>query len=279
MSLGASTPLEKPLCACVELESTVEAVEQVSSVDWRQLDEDALARAWPEAKPLPCESGPLSGIAAATAAIQRCCDTCGTCGGPFFHQDGDSSERGLRSILTQVCRQSSDQALSDLKRIVDVAVPRQTDAAYEEGWSLREETKSIHNAYRWHSNDGTFILEIYLGPIGDRWAGSFELIRCNSVSVLKEWILDDGTTLNVTEADVVESAGGERELRFSYVSQCLLRDYECLQSEWRSLWPRLHSMAEVNETTTVFLSGEDCKGGSITVYPKRETRGDWDLPW
>lgn len=283
LSLGIVTPaartqIPEPFCACVDLGPTVDAVKQIAGVDWSKLDEGTVAQMWPQAEPLPCETSPLSGIAAVTAGMERCCNSCGTCGGPFIDSDG-SSTHGLRSILVSVCRQSSEDGLSDLKRLVDATVPEQLDASYEEGWSLSEKAGRIYNGYRWQAHGSTFILHAFLGPWEDSQYGSFELTRCDAVTELEEWVLEGGTKLSVTEVKVEKADDGERQLWFSYQTQCLLRDYKCLQSEWRILWPGLRSVAEREDTTTIFLSSEDCSLGSITMYPKRNSLGDWELPW
>jgi hypothetical protein len=166
-----------------------------------------------------------------------------------------------------------------LKRLVAAAVPDQVDASYEEGWSLLEEADQIYNGYRWRTHGSTFNLHVFLGRWEDSWYGSFELTRCDAVTELEEWVLEDGTKLGVTEVQVKNADNGERELWFSYQTRCLLRDYECLKSEWRILWPRLRSVAEREKTSTVFLSSEDCSFGSITMYPKRNSLGNWELPW
>lgn len=279
MAPGTRTQIREPFCACIELGPTIEAVKEIASADWDTLDQDALARMWPEAEPLPCESSSLSGLAAVTAAIERCCNACGTCGGPFFRSKDESSEHGLDSIHLQVCRDSSDKALSELKGIVDVARPRQTDATYERGWSLRGEAESIHHAYRWHKGDDTFILEVNLGLMSDQWIGLFNLTRCYPVSVVQKWTLDNGTTLDVTRTELIESENGKQELWFSYLSRCLLRDHTCLRAERRIFWPRLRSIAESKDATIVFLDAEDCKGQSIGVAAERNPSGDWDLRW
>jgi hypothetical protein len=31
--------------------------------------------------------------------------------------------------------------------------------------------------------------------------------------------------------------------------------------------------------SVIFMSAEDCKLGSTTVFPKRKTDGTWELPW
>jgi hypothetical protein len=276
MAPGAHTQIPEPFCACIDLGPTIEAVKEIASVDWGTLDEAAVERMWTEAEPLPCESSSLRGMVAVTAAIERCCSTCG---GPFFHSRDESSEHGLENIHLLVCRDSPDQALSELKGIVDVARPQQTDATYEQGWSLREETESIHNAYRWHTDDDTFILEVNIGLMDEQWIGLFDLTRCYSVSVVQKWTLDNGTTLDITRTEVIESEVGKHELWFSYLSQCLLSDHTCLRAERRSFWPRLRSVAESNDATIVFLDAEDCKGQSIGVSAERNSRGDWDLRW
>ncbi len=273
------TEMKESSCACVDLGPTIEAVKEIASTDWDTLDEASLARMWPDAKPLPCESSSLSGLAAVAEAIERCCSTCGTCGAPFFRSKDESSENGLDSIHLQVCRDSSEQALSELKGIVDVARPRQTDATYERGWSLGEQTESIHNAYRWHTDDDTFILEVNLGLTGAQWIGLFDLTRCYSATVVQKWTLDNGTMLDVTRTEVIESENGKHELWFSYLSQCLLRDHTCLRAERRNFWPRLRSVAESKGATKVFLDAEDCKGQSIGAAAWRNPHGDWDLRW
>jgi hypothetical protein len=166
-----------------------------------------------------------------------------------------------------------------LKRLVDAAVPDQLDASYVEGWSLIEEADRIYNGYRWQAHASTFNLDVSFGRLEDSWYGSFELIRCDAVAELEEWALKDGTKLSVTQVEVRNGDDGERELWFSYQSLCLLRDHECLDTERRTLWPSLRSVAERQNTTTVFLSSEDCSFGSITVFPKRNSLGDWELPW
>lgn len=273
---GTQTP--EPFCACVDLESAVDAVKQIAIADWSKLDEGTVAQMWPEAKPLPCETSPLTGIGAVTAAIERCCDSCGTCGGPSFYPEG-SSMRGLLHLHVSVCRQNSDEGLSDLKRLVDATVPERFDASYEQGWSLSEEGGTIYNGYRWQIHGNAFILDAFFGPWEQSRYGSFDLTRCNAVSKAEEWVLENRTKLSVTEVRVEKAEDGERKLWFSYQTQCLLRDYECLESEWQLLWPRLRSVAEREDTTTVFLSSEDCSFGSTTVFPKRNSLGNWELPW
>jgi hypothetical protein len=275
---GTTAQIREPFCACIDLGPTIEAVREIAAADWGTLDEAALPQMWPEAESLPCETSSLSGIAAVAAGIERCCSTCGTCGGAFFHSIG-SSEHGLKSIQIQVCRDSSDEALSELKKIVDVALARRTDATYEQGWSPREEAEFIHNAYRWHTDVDTFIVEVNLGLKGDQWVGLFDLTRCYSVSVVQKLTLDHGATFDVTRTEVIESESGKRELWFSYLSQCLLRNRACLHAEWRNLWPHLRSVAESKDVAIVFLSAEDCIGQSIGVSAWRNPRGGWDLRW
>jgi len=266
---------QEPFCACVELESTLRALGKLTRASWKDVDEESIARTWPEANPLPCESSPLSGLAGVSAAIERCCGSCGTCGGPVLHADSPL-RHGLQSIPISICRRNPDDALSDLRRLVDAAAPESMDAILEEGWSPPVEGGRIYNAYRWRSENDTFILQVFLSPFGEQWYGSFQLARCEAVSAIEEWVLDDGTELAITQ---VEARDSGQDLWFSYQSKCLLRDYQCLRSEWATLWPRLRSLAEDREATTVFLSAEDCNFGSITVYPKRNTHGDWELPW
>jgi hypothetical protein len=125
----------------------------------------------------------------------------------------------------------------------------------------------------------TFNLRVFVAPWEDSVYGSFELARCDGVTELEEWVFEDGTQLSVTEVDVKTTADGERQLWFSYETRCVIADYECLKSEWRVLWPRLRLLAERENTTAVFLSSEACIFGGMTVFPRRNALGEWELPW
>lgn len=278
VALAACAPQQETFCGCVDLESSVQAVEQVMPRDWKSEDEGSVAQVWPEANPVPCEPSPGIGLEAVTKAIQRCCDSCGTCGGPHF-REGDSSDGGLLSISVAVCRESSGAALSELKRLVDRAVPDRVDAVYEEGWVLPEGSERVYNGYRWHSDTDTFILDVRMGLFGDQWFGSFDITRCTPVESSEQWVLDSGKALEILEAEFRESGDGERQLWFSYLSECLLSDNQCLASEWRSFWPRLQARATQDEVTRVFLTMEDCKGGTSAVGARLRPSGEWDLPW
>jgi hypothetical protein len=267
---------EKPFCACVEMQSSLDAIGRLSRADWTSVDHDALTAVWPGAVPLPCEENSRDGIAAVTASMERCCNTCGTCGGPFLDELNPSE---LRSILISACRESSIQLETEMKQLVRAAVPADVTAVYEQGWSLLDaKDESLSNGYRWHAGTNIFALRVLMGQFEGQWYGSFELRRCDLVSGLDHWVLDDGDSFEILESEVKETVAGRRELSFSYSSYCVEQDYRCLHSEWQRLWPRLRSVAVRNDVDTIFLSAEGC-GGGTTVFPKRDSNGVWELPW
>lgn len=273
-----SQQLSDSYCGCIDLDSTVDALRRVTNVDWTELEEGDVARVWPQARPIPCESSSLTGVGAVAQGIERCCASCGTCGGPYFGPEGGSTQ-GLQYISVGVCRGSRARALSDLKRLVDAVVPDQRDASYEEGWATSESEGGTHNEYRWTSSGTTFNVRAFVATWEDSIYGSFELAQCDRVNELEEWVFEGGTQLSVTEVDVRTTSDGERQFWFAYETRCVIADYECLKAEWRVLWPRLRLLAERENTTTVFLSSEACTFGGMTVYPKRNSLGGWELPW
>jgi hypothetical protein len=177
-----------------------------------------------------------------------------------------------------VCRANPEGALSDLKRLVDATLPDEVEALYEEGWVPSEEQGRTLNAYRWTSHGETFNLRVLVGPWEDSGYGAFDLTRCDGEPEVERWVLEDETTFRVTEAEVRTTEEGERQFWFEYETQCVIDDYECLKSEWRILWPRLRLTAEREGASVVFLSPEDCTG-SMTVYPRRNAAGEWEVPW
>ena len=274
--LGSCAPQEPPFCACVGVESSLEAIERVSLADWADLEPGAMRTIWPEAEPLPCEESSVSGIEAVTESMERCCSSCGTCGGPFF-DEADPSE--LRAVLIVACRESADDVETEMKQLVYAAVPPGITTASEEGWSLEEATdRNLSNGYRWEDGESIFALRARMGEFRGHWLGSFELMRCDVVNGQDRWILEDGSSFEVLEYEIEGTPAQERKLRVSYSSQCVARDFLCLESEWRRLWPRLRSEAERSEVDGIYLTAEGC-GGGVSVFPKRASSGDWELPW
>lgn len=117
-----------------------------------------------------------------------------------------------------------------------------------------------------------------MGQFQDHWYGSFQLTRCDVVSGSEQWILEDGSSFEILESEIRETAGRGKELSFSYSSYCVMQDHQCLQSEWQRLLPRLRSVAERNDVDRILLSAEGC-GGGIAVSLKRGSSGTWALPW
>jgi hypothetical protein len=198
-----------------------------------------------------------------------------------FSQPGESPATGLNAVGVLICRKSSQQVLRDLKSLVDGAMPPLPDAKYEQyDWSPPPDAESVHNAYRWRSGDQTFTLEASAYHTDGRWVGMYDLTRCPPVEVLEHWEVQDGSLVSVLRAEVVQNASGERrEFWFSYLSDCPLRASGCLRAEARRLWPDLRSRANKENASVVFLSSEDCRHGSTTVYPKRNRDGEWEVPW
>jgi hypothetical protein len=209
-------------------------------------------------------------------ALERCCATCGTCAGPLLLPAG-----GLRSINVVVCRGSSKETLAALKQLVSVAVPTDPEAVFENpGWPPPPHDDFIFNGYRWHSDAEEFVAEASAYPTDGGWIGQFDLTRCLPTKTLEEWELADGSVVRILRSEVVEDPPGERRiLRFSYLSHCILRDSQCRDAEAAALWPRVQALAERDEASVVYLTAEDCKLGSSTVFPRQDEHGVWDLPW
>jgi hypothetical protein len=276
LALESRAKQQEPFCACVEMQTSLDAIERLSGADWTSLGRDAMTSVWPGAAPLPCEESSLEGIAAVTEGIEHCCNTCGTCGGPFFDELNPSE---LRSIFISACRESAVQLEMEMKQLVRAAVPADVTAAYEGGWSLLDAIdESRSNEYRWQADESIFALRVLMGRFRGHWYGSFELTRCDVVSGAEQWILEDGSSFEILESETRETATGERELSFSYSSDCVMQDHRCLQSEWQRLLPRLRSVAERNDVDRFILSAEGC-GGGISVSLKRGASGAWELPW
>lgn len=268
-------------CACLDAKATVGAIQALSQADWREMDRAAVAKAWPGVPTLPCEQTSASGLEALVAGIGRCCRTCGMCGGPYFVEDGSPSGKGLRAVGVTLCRWSAAKTLGELRTLVEAAVPPNPEATYERGgWSAAPGTELIVHSFRWRSRGDTFILEATAyGDVG-RWIGQFDLTRCHPISAEEEWRLEDGSVLPVLRSEVKDDqAAGRRELWLSYLSRCLPRDSACRDAEAQEVWPRVRAVAERQGVSVVFMSAEDCKLGSTTVFPKRKTDGTWELPW
>ena len=251
----------------------------MSRVAWRDLDQRAVSNAWPGAGSRPCAFDG-TGLTALSEAITRCCATCGTCGSPFFRQDTKQPGQ-LTAVSVMLCRRSSEEALRDLKRLVDATVPTERDAAYEQySWSPPAETESVRNGYRWHSRGEAFILQASAYDSGGRWVAMFDLAKCRPVKPSEVWQLEDGSTVSVLRAEVVQNAARQRhEFWFEYLTDCPLQHSACLRAETQRFWPRLRERAERVNASVVFLSSEDCNLGSVATGLERRADGTWEEPW
>lgn len=263
-----------PPCSCVDLDRTVEVVEVLSRLDWRELDEAAVVASWPEANLLPCDGNTSGGLGAYQEALRRCCVTCGTCGGPALTQSPD--ETGLQSISLMVCRKDGQEALDALKRLVDATISRALDRSFEPGWTLGPERKHAVNSYRFRSHEQTFIVEARVGGDEGRWVGIFDLTRCYAREISERWILEDGTSVRILESEI-DTSGETSRLRFSYLTNCLIDDHSCMSDEAQRLWPRLRARAEDQGVTSVSWSTEDCRFASIGRGAHRRSDGEWDV--
>jgi hypothetical protein len=279
--IGTAIAARSRYCGCVQIMSTVSALHRLSHDNWRTIDQTALTRMWPGVATVPCAPVAESGIAAFSAAIERCCSTCGTCGAPIFVNSDDGAAAGLRAVGVMLCRDTSEQALHDLRRLVEAAVPERPDAIREEHrWVPPVAADSSTNAYRWRSGDQTFIVEARaVRASGEWWLGLFELTRCRTVEAIEEWTLDDGSVIRVLRSEVEALPGDEIRLWFEYLSVCLMSDHECLDAESARLWPRVKALAEGHGASKVFVGAEDCTRSSRTVVAAREADGRWDTPW
>lgn len=258
------------LCPCMELESTVESVGLLGRMDWRSVDRSRLAELWPAISCEPVAEGPGS----QGELTERCCQSCGTCGGQMVVKGLDTSLVRLRSIGVLVCRETRDDVVRTIKRLIDVAVPEKVDASYESPPSDLLENQRFMTAYRWQLREETSLLDASIYSWRDkRWVGTFTLSRCPAPQVLEQWVLDDGSMIDVTRISLNDT-DHDRWVNFSYVSECVLVDRDCILSEGERLWPRLKPLAERDRATAVAVYAESCWADTNEVtYAK--IGGDW----
>lgn len=100
--LGTSAAQQPP--CCIELEPTLEGVVALLQVDWQPLDRRRLNELWRVAA-TPCEPVPWErGLEGVAAFKDRCCNSCGMCGGQLVTESVDKSLVSLRLIGAMMCR-------------------------------------------------------------------------------------------------------------------------------------------------------------------------------
>src|SRR5258708_39376166 len=107
--IAAGIAARSRYCGCVQIASTVGALNHLSHDNWRTIGPAALTRMWPGVATAPCGPAAESGIAAISAAFERCCSTCGTCGTPAFVNSDQGAPASLSAVGVMVCRDTSEQ--------------------------------------------------------------------------------------------------------------------------------------------------------------------------
>jgi hypothetical protein len=280
-------------CACVGMKPTLRALERLSEEDWATLDAESLEQLWPGAPKLPCDPPAESGIAAISASIGRCCNSCGTCGGPWpaTALPYSSNEEGLEAVGLILCRRTAEGLLGEMERVVDAIIPATADPGHKgDGWVPAEDRITYSNLYYWSSRENTFMLRAWSAWAdqgtwallrGVEWFGTVDLWRRGPVEATESWPLDTGGSVQVLQIRVRDDPP-DRDLWFSYLTQCLPNTDACLREEMGPIWPPLRERAEREGATVVYLKASDGFWGGATYTVQRDASADdgWeDLPW
>lgn len=185
-----------------------------------------------------------------------CCSSCGTCGGQRLFEGFDKSIVSLRAMGALVCRDARDEAVRDLDLLVEATIPRNVDESYER---LRENDSPV-DTYRWDSRGESFLLTTSIFERQQRWIGTLEVTRCEKSADPEEWILDDGSAVEILyyvfDADGVD----DRWLHLTYATRCTLAtDTPCVESEMQRVWDRLKLESDLADVDIIALEAEDCR--------------------
>jgi hypothetical protein len=257
------------LCACADLESTLESVAALSEMDWQSFDRARLTEIWPT---LICEFDADRPQTEAELA-DRCCQTCETCAGQLIVESLDKSLVRPKSIGVLVCRDERDEVMQTINRLTDKTVPASVDASFENQMSNALDDERYKSGYRWHLRETTSLADAAVYPWNEGWVGTFTLSRCRAPEVQEQWRLDDGTTVQVTYTSVSDT-NDERFLNVSYLSECILADKDCVVAEGERIWPRLRLLADSHEATVVMIAAQDC-WSEVQEVTYAIVRGDW----
>jgi hypothetical protein len=257
------------LCACADLESTLESVAALSAMDWQSFDRARLTEIWPT---LICESDADRPQTEGELA-ERCCQTCETCAGQLVEESFDKSLVRPRSIGVLICRDERDEVMQTIKRLTDKTVPASVDASFENPIPNALDDGRYKSGYRWQLRETTSLADASVYPRNERWVGTFALSRCRAPEAQEQWRLDDGTTVQVTYTSVSD-LNDERFLNVSYLSECILVDKDCVVAEGERMWPHLRLLADSHAATVVMIAAQDC-WSEVDEVTYAIVRGDW----
>lgn len=87
-----------------------------------------------------------------------------------------------------------------------------------------------------------------------------EATRCEKSADPEEWILDDGSVVEilyyVLDADGVD----DRWLHLTYATRCTLAtDTPCVESEMQRVWDRLKLESDLADVDIIALEARDCR--------------------
>jgi len=255
-------------CGCVSLDVAVRGLENLNTRDWRQIDRSALEADWPQA--VPCEAGSEGGLKGAAEQIARCCERCEMCGSAAM--DEGPTQAGLRIVELWICPRPLESQRGALQRLTQAVVGSKPDP---KPTSADRGDARIIEGYSWVSGGELFMLRTDAIRTDDDWMGNFQLGRCRSEDVTDTWRVDGDDSVRVIRADVERSTTDDSELRFEYVTTCLIEDRSCHASELDQLWPTLRSRAGQQRVTAIHLSAENCVGSSISFRLDRGADGQW----
>ena len=269
----ASTALvaqPKESCACLELERAMEGLSAMSRMDWESLERSRLAEVWPTAI-ASCEPWPTK-LFVDEELYDLCCGSCGTCGGELLVEDFDGSIVSLRAMGALVCRGTQDEALRDLNRLVESAIPQNMDSLYERV----QENDSVVDTYRWDSGNETFLITSSIVERRRWWIGRAEVVRCETWDSLKKWSLDDGSEVDILDITMDPEGEDERWVHLDYMTRCVLTTQSsCVQSEVQLVWSRLMAETDLTDVDVVSIVAQGCGSEHQTTLTKRN--GEWAI--
>jgi hypothetical protein len=246
----------------------VRGLERVSARDWKQIDRTALQSDWPQ--PVPCEAANEGGLKGAAEQIARCCEKCEMCGGAAM--DEGPTQSGLRIVDLWICPRPLESQRAALQKLTQAAVGSKPNLKPS---SAHRTDARVIEGYSWASDGELFMLKADSIRTDDAWIGNFQLGRCRSEDVTDSWRVDEDNTVRVIRADVERSTNENSELRFEYVTTCLIEDRACHATELDQLWPTLRSRAEQQQVTGIQITAENCVGHSVGFQLERAPDGQW----
>ena len=269
---------------CNNPEPLVLRLRRIVALDWRQIDLNVIRKEWPEAPPPPDHPGPggLEGWARLEDDIQCCCKAGQELAAPEFEAAGleetDRNPPGLWGLNVILCRPTRTRAIAAMNELIEAVIPEHPKSKYVIGWDRPEGDGRGILAASWDTGQERFILD---AGIEHRraWRGWFQLNRRLPFEAMETWTLDGSSQVRVLRIETDQSRHPpEKDLWFTYLSECSHWDRPCWAKEVAAFWPRLKARAEREEVSVVHIWVDEGAGTSVSVRFKRQPDGSWQGP-